>query len=194
MEGRGVGTLGTISGSSVVSFSRALDSAVLSRLSSSVHIPIHVLNVDAYYSSSHLVSYALLMFPPPGPNKDHCLLQLSHLEPSILAERLPGISETAKIFAGTRLLSTICCLLFSFLLLSCLSLMLCDLSVALLLPLGFVVLTHRRRRRHQGPHSDPPHRPLQHGRHSNQLPGRGSHRGQGMLCFVFFFLGEHKRK
>jgi succinate dehydrogenase (ubiquinone) flavoprotein subunit len=35
-----------------------------------------------------------------GPNKDHCLLQLSHLDPAILAERLPGISETAKIFAG----------------------------------------------------------------------------------------------
>eukprot|EP01098_Paradermamoeba_levis_P013117 TRINITY_DN58_c0_g1_i1.p1 TRINITY_DN58_c0_g1~~TRINITY_DN58_c0_g1_i1.p1 ORF type:complete len:655 (+),score=202.37 TRINITY_DN58_c0_g1_i1:80-2044(+) len=35
-----------------------------------------------------------------GPNKDHCLLQLSHLGPDVLAERLPGISETAKIFAG----------------------------------------------------------------------------------------------
>merc|ERR1712195_416415 len=35
-----------------------------------------------------------------GPNKDHVLLQLSHLPPDILAERLPGISETAAIFAG----------------------------------------------------------------------------------------------
>lgn len=35
-----------------------------------------------------------------GPNKDHILLDLSHLDPKILAERLPGISETAKIFAG----------------------------------------------------------------------------------------------
>jgi len=35
-----------------------------------------------------------------GPKKDHCLLQLSHLSPEILAERLPGISETAKIFCG----------------------------------------------------------------------------------------------
>lgn len=35
-----------------------------------------------------------------GPKKDHCLLQLSHLSPEVLAERLPGISETAKIFAG----------------------------------------------------------------------------------------------
>jgi len=35
-----------------------------------------------------------------GPNKDHIYLHLDHLEPSHLAERLPGISETAKIFAG----------------------------------------------------------------------------------------------
>ncbi|KAI0863349.1 succinate flavoprotein subunit [Xylaria cubensis] len=35
-----------------------------------------------------------------GPDKDHIYLQLSHLPPEILAERLPGISETAAIFAG----------------------------------------------------------------------------------------------
>jgi succinate dehydrogenase (ubiquinone) flavoprotein subunit len=35
-----------------------------------------------------------------GPNKDHIYLQLSHLPPEILHERLPGISETASIFAG----------------------------------------------------------------------------------------------
>ena len=35
-----------------------------------------------------------------GPNKDHVLLDLSHLPPELLAERLPGISETAKVFAG----------------------------------------------------------------------------------------------
>ena len=35
-----------------------------------------------------------------GPKKDHVLLQLHHLGPEILAERLPGISETARIFAG----------------------------------------------------------------------------------------------
>lgn len=35
-----------------------------------------------------------------GPKKDHIHLVLSHLEPSVLHERLPGISETAKIFAG----------------------------------------------------------------------------------------------
>ena len=35
-----------------------------------------------------------------GPNKDHIFLHLDHLDPAILAERLPGISETAKIFAN----------------------------------------------------------------------------------------------
>ena len=35
-----------------------------------------------------------------GPNKDHIYLHLDHLDPEILAERLPGISESAKIFAG----------------------------------------------------------------------------------------------
>lgn len=35
-----------------------------------------------------------------GPKKDHVFLQLSHLNEEILKERLPGISETAKIFAG----------------------------------------------------------------------------------------------
>ncbi len=31
---------------------------------------------------------------------DHVHLQLTHLPPDILATRLPGISETAQIFAG----------------------------------------------------------------------------------------------
>ena len=35
-----------------------------------------------------------------GPKKDHIYLQLSHLPESVLKERLPGISETAHIFAG----------------------------------------------------------------------------------------------
>lgn len=35
-----------------------------------------------------------------GPNKDHIYLHLNHLDPKILHARLPGISETAKIFAG----------------------------------------------------------------------------------------------
>merc|ERR1711966_421887 len=35
-----------------------------------------------------------------GPNADHIYLHLNHLPPETLAERLPGISETAKIFAG----------------------------------------------------------------------------------------------
>jgi len=35
-----------------------------------------------------------------GVNKDHIFLHLDHLTPELLHERLPGISETAKIFAG----------------------------------------------------------------------------------------------
>jgi succinate dehydrogenase (ubiquinone) flavoprotein subunit len=35
-----------------------------------------------------------------GPDKDHIYLQLSHLPAEVLHERLPGISETASIFAG----------------------------------------------------------------------------------------------
>ena len=35
-----------------------------------------------------------------GPNKDHIYLHLDHLDPKVLAERLPGISESARIFAG----------------------------------------------------------------------------------------------
>jgi succinate dehydrogenase / fumarate reductase flavoprotein subunit len=37
-----------------------------------------------------------------GPDKDHLLLHLEHLDPKVLNERLPGISETAKIFAGVE--------------------------------------------------------------------------------------------
>ena len=35
-----------------------------------------------------------------GPEKDHIFLHLEHLGPEVLAERLPGISESAKVFAG----------------------------------------------------------------------------------------------
>jgi succinate dehydrogenase / fumarate reductase flavoprotein subunit len=35
-----------------------------------------------------------------GPKKDHIYLHLDHLDPKILAERLPGISESARIFSG----------------------------------------------------------------------------------------------
>ena len=35
-----------------------------------------------------------------GPKKDHIFLHLDHLDPKLLHERLPGISETARIFAG----------------------------------------------------------------------------------------------
>jgi succinate dehydrogenase / fumarate reductase, flavoprotein subunit len=35
-----------------------------------------------------------------GKDKDHIHLHLNHLPPEVLAERLPGISESARIFAG----------------------------------------------------------------------------------------------
>jgi succinate dehydrogenase / fumarate reductase flavoprotein subunit len=35
-----------------------------------------------------------------GKENDHIYLHLDHLDPKVLAERLPGITETARIFAG----------------------------------------------------------------------------------------------
>ncbi|MGH7062306.1 MAG: FAD-binding protein, partial [Stellaceae bacterium] len=37
-----------------------------------------------------------------GPQQDHILLHLEHLSPEVLHLRLPGISETARIFAGVE--------------------------------------------------------------------------------------------
>jgi len=38
-----------------------------------------------------------------GKNKDHIYLHLDHIDPAVLHERLPGITETGKIFAGVDL-------------------------------------------------------------------------------------------
>lgn len=38
-----------------------------------------------------------------GKSKDHIFLHLDHLDPAVLHARLPGISESAKIFAGVDL-------------------------------------------------------------------------------------------
>lgn len=35
-----------------------------------------------------------------GPHKDHINLHLEHIDPAVIHERLPGIAETSKIFAG----------------------------------------------------------------------------------------------
>ncbi len=35
-----------------------------------------------------------------GPKKDHIFLDLTHLDPVVIHEKLPGIAESAKIFAG----------------------------------------------------------------------------------------------
>ena len=37
-----------------------------------------------------------------GPNKDHIFLHLEHLGADVLAKRLPGISETARVFSGVN--------------------------------------------------------------------------------------------
>ncbi|MGZ3270743.1 MAG: succinate dehydrogenase flavoprotein subunit, partial [Croceibacterium sp.] len=38
-----------------------------------------------------------------GPHKDHIWLHLDHIDPKVLHERLPGITESGKIFAGVDL-------------------------------------------------------------------------------------------
>ncbi len=38
-----------------------------------------------------------------GPHKDHIYLHLDHIDEKVLAERLPGITESGKIFAGVDL-------------------------------------------------------------------------------------------
>ncbi len=38
-----------------------------------------------------------------GKNKDHIYLHLDHIDPKVLAERLPGITETGKVFANVDL-------------------------------------------------------------------------------------------
>lgn len=38
-----------------------------------------------------------------GKESDHIFLHLDHIDPKVLAERLPGITETGKIFAGVDL-------------------------------------------------------------------------------------------
>jgi len=38
-----------------------------------------------------------------GPHQDHIFLHLDHIDPKILHERLPGITESGKVFAGVDL-------------------------------------------------------------------------------------------
>jgi succinate dehydrogenase / fumarate reductase, flavoprotein subunit len=38
-----------------------------------------------------------------GPHKDHIYLHLDHIDPKVLHERLPGITESGKVFAGVDL-------------------------------------------------------------------------------------------
>ncbi|HBC16868.1 MAG TPA: hypothetical protein DC026_14410, partial [Erythrobacter sp.] len=38
-----------------------------------------------------------------GKDGDHIYLHLDHIDPAVLAQRLPGITESGKIFAGVDL-------------------------------------------------------------------------------------------
>lgn len=49
---------------------------------------------------SRAITMEILAGRGVGPKKDHMYLHLNHLDPKVIHERLPGISETAKIFAG----------------------------------------------------------------------------------------------
>lgn len=49
---------------------------------------------------SRSISYEIREGRGVGADGDHMFLHLDHIDPAILAERLPGISESAKIFAG----------------------------------------------------------------------------------------------
>ena len=50
--------------------------------------------------TSRAVTREILEGRGVGKYKDHVFLHLEHLEPKVLQERLPGISETARIFAS----------------------------------------------------------------------------------------------
>ena len=61
--------------------------------------------LDVSYTNEACIKHestviVLLCFRGVGPDKDHVYLQLSHLPAETLKTRLPGISETAMIFAG----------------------------------------------------------------------------------------------
>ncbi|KAJ1419031.1 Fumarate reductase/succinate dehydrogenase, FAD-binding site [Sesbania bispinosa] len=67
------------------------------------HALLHTLYGQAMrHNTQFFVEYFALdlLMNSDGPLKDHIYLHLNHLPPDVLKERLPGISETAAIFAG----------------------------------------------------------------------------------------------
>ena len=50
--------------------------------------------------TSRAITMEILEGRGVGDHKDHVLLHLEHLDPKVVQERLPGISETARVFAG----------------------------------------------------------------------------------------------
>jgi hypothetical protein len=63
------------------------------------------LHSDVPSCQLHLLFFSCLTF---WLLQDHIYLHLNHLPPELLAERLPGISETAAIFAGVDVTKVRC--------------------------------------------------------------------------------------
>ena len=61
---------------------------------------LDVLSCTAYLRMLSFLAQISSCLRGCGPHKDHVYLQLSHLPAEVLRTRLPGISETAMIFAG----------------------------------------------------------------------------------------------
>lgn len=55
---------------------------------------------------SRAITIELLEGRGVGEKKDHVHLHLSHLDPKVIHERLPGIAETARIFSGVDVTRT----------------------------------------------------------------------------------------
>ena len=60
----------------------------------------HVKDLASRDVVSRAMTLEILQARGVGKNKDHLHLHVEHLSPQVIADRLPGISETARIFAG----------------------------------------------------------------------------------------------
>jgi hypothetical protein len=189
MEGRGVGTCdhpwqslslwGVVDVSSRCGFSALLPTSVLFRACLHSAYPI-------LYICPRTATHVPLFLTRPKQGPLSAAAQPSG--PRHLGRALAGHQRDCKDF---RWYVSRVSLLFTFFGLVCLFVVLpCSLTfiyapsivslcLSLFMLLGFYPSPRRRCGRHQGPYSHPAHRPLQHGRHTNQLPGRGSHRRQG---------------
>ena len=67
---------------------------------SSIHVVLLSQKGLGTIFNEYNIFFKPVCFRGVGPDKDHVYLQLSHLPAETLKTRLPGISETAMIFAG----------------------------------------------------------------------------------------------